>query len=545
MDPKKLHAPVLIALIITFSAVGMAVAQHWPEVFDPQLLLTLNMELDPGDWQTVCNDQTFDIEVPAWFWADGEEADKIYVSVRRKSGDPIPAGDHVKISLKIDINEYNVSDPADPEYPGHPNSVPEWRGLKKLSLENGDDNNVLTEGIACNMHRMASTPEGYRYGVTAWYANWVKVYVNGVYYGVYVNAEQLDKTFLCNRALYVWHETWLYQYRGENNFTLEVGDELNPRSPTVNELCYHPFPYAHSSSPLHPDGGICPQPDDSALLEQLNRLIDMRGMLTMAAVNAFVANPDSLFSHERNSHFLDFNTDNPEVSRKRMYFPWDLDAANQRTDFDIYGANPTRYQSLILGNAAFRAQYDQILIDLLTGPLSEISIIAFIDSIEPVLTDAVAADPGNKLPPGVQGVAEEFESIRNWYTQRIASVAAQLGIGPDADNDFVEDAQDNCPNTFNPDQADTDGDGTGDACDPPQCPTCTGDLDGNGWRSPADISALVSWLLPEASNSYWRPAPAGTCGDLNGDGWISPADISALVNQLLPYASNYYWLPCP
>ncbi len=36
----------------------------------------------------------------------------------------------------------------------------------------------------------------------------------------------------------------------------------------------------------------------------------------------------------------------------------------------------------------------------------------------------------------------------------------------DHDNDGVPDAQDNCPGTYNPDQADFDGDGLGDACDP-------------------------------------------------------------------------------
>jgi len=35
----------------------------------------------------------------------------------------------------------------------------------------------------------------------------------------------------------------------------------------------------------------------------------------------------------------------------------------------------------------------------------------------------------------------------------------------DSDNDGVNDAEDNCPAVYNPDQPDSDGDGLGDACD--------------------------------------------------------------------------------
>src|SRR5215211_7784950 len=42
---------------------------------------------------------------------------------------------------------------------------------------------------------------------------------------------------------------------------------------------------------------------------------------------------------------------------------------------------------------------------------------------------------------------------------------AQPPPPPDADDDGVEDSLDNCPKTYNPDQADADGDGVGDACD--------------------------------------------------------------------------------
>lgn len=47
-----------------------------------------------------------------------------------------------------------------------------------------------------------------------------------------------------------------------------------------------------------------------------------------------------------------------------------------------------------------------------------------------------------------------------------------LGAVKDADNDGIHMDCDNCPNVFNVEQTDTDGDGAGDACDPPDVPVC-------------------------------------------------------------------------
>ena len=96
-----------ILLSWTFAATvgSLAHAQQWPEIFDPFALRTLYLEMSSGDWATIQNDETFDVELPAMFWM--EEDTPIQISVRRKSAEPLNSGNgFTKVSLKLDINEY-------------------------------------------------------------------------------------------------------------------------------------------------------------------------------------------------------------------------------------------------------------------------------------------------------------------------------------------------------------------------------------------------------------------------------------------------------
>jgi len=98
----------------------------------------------------------------------------------------------------------------------------------------------------------------------------------------------------------------------------------------------------------------------------------------------------------------------------------------------------------------------------------------------------------------------------------------------DGDDDAWPDVCDNCPLVFNPDQADHNGDGLGDACD----------CNDNGARDHEDIAAGTSL----DGNGNGVPDECEGKGDVNCDGVVETADIDAFVLALgnpAGYAAAY------
>jgi hypothetical protein len=477
---------------------GAARAQvgDWPAPYDPGTLLTFHIEMDPLDWDTIRFDLTYDIEVQAMFWAEDE--DPILVSVRRKSADALPSElDPVKISMKVDINEYVDQD---------------WHGIKKLSLENGDDVNVVTEGFAWYLHRLATGFAGSSYlpGLAAW----SRVIVNGQDLGVYINVEQRDKQFLKNRDLHTSGETWLYKQDGVDYVELKVGD---PDSPSYLAMCYSPFRVGSAKA--------CDLPDEATFVEDLNSMIDMEAMITLGAVNAFAYSPDALFSKGKNFYFADFLG-----GRKRMHFPWDLDSAfgNLATNRSIYdrGTGPgAAYEDQIIDSPHWRPLYDQAMAMLLAGPFAEADLIAFLDQTEALIGPALAADPNNQIG---ESIGSYFDQLRAWVADRRIDVLGQLPAGPPTGACCVDG---DCSLVSADDCAALGGTYAGDGlfCPEAACGSCPGDVDGDGTVGTSDLLALLS---------AWGPCDpdCDPALDLDGDGTVGTSDLLALLSA---------WGPCP
>lgn len=89
----------------------------------------------------------------------------------------------------------------------------------------------------------------------------------------------------------------------------------------------------------------------------------------------------------------------------------------------------------------------------------------------------------------------------------------------DRDNDGILNSADNCPDMYNPNQEDSDADGTGDLC---ECETAN--LDG---LDPVDIEDFVILC------SNWQAVGQGLTGDTNQDGTVDILDLVPLIHHWL------------
>jgi hypothetical protein len=124
------------------------------------------------------------------------------------------------------------------------------------------------------------------------------------------------------------------------------------------------------------------------------------------------------------------------------------------------------------------------------------------------------------------GIADEVDAARSLNETRLIVAAFReavdgggLDSGVDTDSDGMPDDMDNCLETANPDQTDTDIDGLGNACD--------ADYNGDMVVNNEDLAIFRATYLKSQGDPEFNPAV-----DSDGDGVVGNLDFGLLRSQL-------------
>lgn len=365
------------------------------EAFDPDHIIEIRIDLPEASWDDLRMQtrSVFDIFGPpcltqqftspfTWFEGDvtidGTRIDR--VAVRKKGF--LGSLDPDKPSLIVKLDEYVANQ--------------SWSGLDRLTLNNGkQDPTLIHQCLGYGVFAAA--------GVPAPRCNYAHVTVNGTDLGIYSHVEAVKKPFL--RRHFASDEGNLYEgtladFRDGWTINFEKKtNELDPSKPEIDAML------AAMSAP------------DDQLLAQLAPLIDVDEYIRMWATEVLIGHWDGYASNTNNFFLYQDPTDG-----LLHFMPWGADAVFQDPNAAVVAATGVLARRLYLLPETQQRYLDEL--DALVADVwDESALLEEVDRMEALITPI--ADPDGTL-----GLAAQIGTVRQFITERQASIASQLAAGP-------------------------------------------------------------------------------------------------------------------
>jgi hypothetical protein len=351
-------------------------------LYDDTVIPSVHISIDPDSLAAMYNPDSLesDYEYPANFVFDnGVARDSLGMIGMRLRGNTSRFA--AKKSFKVSFNTF---------VPGR-----KFHGIEKLNL-NGEHNDpsVIRAKLCWDLFARA--------GVPAPRANHMRVFINGTYYGLYINVEHVDENFVLSRfgnnggnlykclwpadLTYRGSDPNLYKFEsgGRRTYELKINEEIDDYTDLANLI---------ATVNLAPD---------SSFAVALQRRFNVNGFLRALAVDVATGSWDDYW-FLKNNYYLYDNT----ATGKFDFIPYDYDntfgiwwdgilsGVDWGTRSPYTWGHPSESRPLatrILGNQVFRDRFSFYLNRLIQRHFNPAPLFPRIDSIHAQITTAAEQD---------------------------------------------------------------------------------------------------------------------------------------------------------
>lgn len=351
----RILTTVLLIVIASFALKAQSIFPDNGPLYDDSTIPRIDISVDPDtlEWLYQYENLESDIEFTARFIFDnGDIRDTIEPVGFRLRGNTSRYSQ--KKSFKVSFNTFT--------------SGAKYYGVEKLNL-NGEHNDpsIMRAKVGWDILR--------KWGIPASRSNHVQVYINGDYYGLYLNVEHIDEEFIKTR--FVKNDGNLYKclypadldYLGTNPdlYKLTAGDRR------VYELKINKE--ADDYSDLAEFIDILNNTSNDEMVCKIDEVFNVYDYLKAIAVDILIGNWDGPI-YNKNNFYLYHNT----TSGKFEYIPYDLDNtigidwfgidwANRNIYNWSQGGEPRPIYTKLMANEELRNQYSKYIKDLVLSTI--------------------------------------------------------------------------------------------------------------------------------------------------------------------------------
>ncbi|MDD5508708.1 MAG: CotH kinase family protein [Bacteroidales bacterium] len=367
---------VFCFLLFGFFAAGQPVFPEKSQIYRDDVVARIDILIHPDTLEWIYDNVESDHEFPATFiFNNGTVHDTVEEIGFRLRGNTSRYSK--KKSFKVSFNTFH--------------SGRKYHAVEKMNL-NGEHNDpsVIRSKICWDMLRQM--------GVPAPYANHVEVYINGNYYGLYINVEHVDEEFVLSRFgnnggnLYkcLWPADLTYLGTNPDNYKFMSGDR-RAYELTINEDIDDYADLRDFIQMLH-------SATDDEFKCKIDQLFNVYDYLKVMAFDILTANWDG-YIYNKNNFYLYHNTQ----TGKFEYIPYDLDNTFGIDWFNIdwgirniYQWGPSESRPLftrLMAITEFRNQYSYYVKYMLDSVFNPDLLDPRIDQIKQGILAYVIDDP--------------------------------------------------------------------------------------------------------------------------------------------------------